>query len=195
MARYRSSIDLGAFLGVRFLNAQVGEDGSSVQGIFIPTGINGIEVKPDTRPDGKCNQSKLRAFLNFQQRSCNASYLQFIRNRIISAGETITPFNVPAWHQCYILPEEKRTKIRQALKKRILAEHPELAGQEDVRGTDLSKQISRLMPFQMGDSFLIDDSTAAPQAAAPTPPAVTIANFSTAPVTDSSADWDGDCPF
>lgn len=158
MARYRSSIDLGAFLGARYISFT--EDGKTIPGIFIPTAINGIEVREDKRTKN-ANQSKLRAFINFVQRSYNAAFLTACKNKLVSTGETPTPYNVPAWQQCYTLPEERRLAIRAALKKVVIRDNPDLATMEDVKGNDLAAAISRLMPFSVGDSYLIEEQSAA----------------------------------
>lgn len=175
MAKYRFSIDLGCFIGVRHISIPVGENGQAIPGIFIPTGINGIDVADDTRGEGRANQSKIRAFVNFQQRSLNNKYIQAIKDRLISRGEPVTATNIPAWSVCYSLSEEKRTRIRAALKRKVLAEHPEYNGQEDVKGTELSAAISRFVPFQMGDSYLIEESAQSytPQYGYPAPQQVT----------------------
>lgn len=157
MARYRFSIDAGAFLGARFISVPSPNGGKPVQGLFIPAAINGIDVRQDFRPVGKANQSGLRAFLSFTQRSVSNAYCQAVKDRLVSQGEGITPYNVPAWSVCYAIPEEKRLRIRSALKARVLADNPALSGQEDVKGTPLAAAISRLFPFQMGDSYLIEE--------------------------------------
>ena len=72
-------------------------------------------------------------------------------------GEEITLYNVPAYQVAYTLPEEKRNKIRAALKARVIADHPEWKDQSDTQGTDLSRAISMLVPYQMGDSYLVED--------------------------------------
>lgn len=174
MARFKFSLDLGCFIGARHISIP-GENGQPIPGLFIPTGINGIEVGEDTRGDGRANQSKIRAFVNFQQRSLNNKYLQAVKDRLISKGEVVTATNVPAWGVCYTLPEEKRSRIRAALKKKVLAEHPEYNGQEDVKGSDLAGAITRLMPFQMGDSYLMEETPQSytPQYGYPSPQQVT----------------------
>ena len=95
MARYRFSIDIGTFIGARFLNLTLTEGGKPIPGIFIPAGINGIEIQQDTRDEGKRNASGFRAFLNFLQRSAQiavpmftylalgGSPVQFISNRAV----------------------------------------------------------------------------------------------------------------
>ena len=164
------SIDLGAFLGMRHISIPLTEGGKPVEGIFIPTAINGIRVKADQRPAGKGNQSKLRAFVNFMQRTYSNAFLQTVKDNLIRKGEQVTLYNVPAYQVCYSLPEETRNIIRAALKKRILRDNPNLAGQEDVKGTELSAAISRLMPFQMGDSYLMEEQQYNSGYASPTPP-------------------------
>lgn len=158
MARYRFSIDMGVFLGMRHITVDI--DGKPISGIFIPTGVNGIDVSVDNRSKDKANQSGLRAFLNFQQRNYNAAYQSAVRDRLAQQGEVPTLYNVPAMQVCYTLPEERRKLIRASLKKKVLLEHPEWSAQEDIKGTDLAGAISRLMPFQMGDSYLMEDATA-----------------------------------
>lgn len=157
MARYRFSIDIGTFIGARFLNLTLTEGGKPIPGIFIPAGINGIEIQQDTRDEGKRNASGFRAFLNFLQRSCNGKYIDAVKQSLMRKGEEITLYNVPAYQVAYTLPEEKRNKIRAALKARVIAEHPEWKDQSDTQGTDLSRAISMLMPYQMGDSYLVED--------------------------------------
>ena len=98
MARYRFSIDIGTFIGARFLSLNLTEGGKSIPGIFIPAGINGIEVQTDTRDEGKRNASGIRAFLNFQQRSCNNKYIDAVKQSLQRKGEEITLYNVPAYH-------------------------------------------------------------------------------------------------
>lgn len=160
MARYRFSIDVGTFIGARFLSLNLTEGGKSIPGIFIPAGINGIEVQTDTRDEGKRNASGIRAFLNFQQRSCNNKYIDAVKQSLQRKGEEITLYNVPAYQVAYTLPEAKRTKIREALKKRIISERSELSNQTDTQGTELARAISMLMPYQMGDSYLIEEQNA-----------------------------------
>ncbi len=157
MARYRFSIDIGTFIGARFLNLTLTEGGKPIPGIFIPAGINGIEVQQDTRDEGKRNPSGIRAFLNFQQRSCNNKYIDAVKQSLMRRGEEITLHNVPAYQVAYTLSEEKRTRIRAALKTRVIAEHPEWKDQTDTQGTDLARAISTLMPYGMGDSYLMED--------------------------------------
>lgn len=157
MARYRFSIDLGVFLGTRLVTIPVGENGKPITGIFIPTGINGIEVVEDKRDEGKANHSKLRAFLSFMQRSYSNAFLTSCKNRLVAQGNAVTPYNVPAWQVCYSLAEEKRTNIRQALKQAVLRDHPEWSYMEDVKGNELAGAISRMMPFQIGDSYLVEE--------------------------------------
>ena len=157
MARYRFSIDIGTFIGARFLNLTLTEGGKPIPGIFIPAGINGIEIQQDTRDEGKRNASGFRAFLNFLQRSCNGKYIDAVKQSLMRKGEEITLYNVPAYQVAYTLPEEKRTKIRAALKARVIADHPEWKDQSDTQGTDLSRAISMLVPYQMGDSYLVED--------------------------------------
>jgi len=202
MARYRFSIDLGVFLGMRHITVPLGEGGKNIQGIFIPTGINGIDVREDNRPDGKCNQSKLRAFVNFQQRDYASAYLSSVRDRLTAKGEAITPYNVPAWQVCYTLPEERRTVIRGVLKQVVLKAHPEWSQQEDSKGTELAAAISILMPFQMGDSYLIDDGNGQQsQSYSSAPSAQQVSGYTpvAAPPADQSG-WDAptsmdDLPF
>lgn len=163
MARYRFSIDAGTFIGARFLNLTLTDGGKPIPGIFIPAGINGIEVQTDNRDEGKRNPSGIRAFLNFQQRICNNKYIEAVKQSLMRKGEEITLYNVPAYQVAYTLPEEKRKPIREALKKRILAEHPEWKDQTDTQGTDLSRAISTLMPYQVGDSYLMEEQNAQQQ--------------------------------
>ncbi len=198
MARYRFSIDAGAYIGARLVSIPAGEGGKPVQGIFIPTGINGIDVREDSRPEGKCNHSKIRAFLNFQQRPLVAKYLSAIRDRLVARGETVTPYNVPAWSVCYTIPEERRLQIRSALKGAVLKAHPEMAGQEDVKGTALAAEISRMMPFQMGDSWLIEERQTSASPYTPAPPAHQVVGYTSvaAPPADANYAFDpDDVPF
>ncbi len=157
MARYRFSIDVGAFIGARFLNLTLTEGGKPIPGIFIPAGINGIEVQTDNRDEGKRNNSGIRAYMNFQQRNPSNKYVEAVKQGLQRKGEPITLYNVPAYQVAYTLPEAKRTRIREALKKRVLAEHPEWKDQTDTQGTELSRAISMLMPYQVGDSYLIEE--------------------------------------
>lgn len=194
--RYRSSIDIGAFLGTRHLTINV--DGKDITGIFIPTAINGIEVREDTRTKNQ-NPSKIRAFVNFTQRSYSSAFLSATKDRLVSRGDTPTPYNVPAWQQCYTLAEDKRNAIRAALKKRVLAEHPEWNGMEDVKGNDLAAAISRLMPYQMGDSYLIEEQSSHPQQYSSAPSAQQVSGYSSAAFSPSESPWslpeDSDLPF
>ena len=161
MAKYRFSVDMGIFTGARYLEPEFDTpDGKSkvkIPGIFIPCAINGITVQADTRDEAKRNVSGFRAFITFVQRAVSGKYVQTIKERLTREGNAITPYNVPAYSVCYTLPEEKRVKIRAALAKRVLSEHPDWANQSDTQGTDLARAISTLMPFQMGDSYLIEE--------------------------------------
>lgn len=158
--RYRNSQDLGVFIGARFIAQTFTEGGPVIRGIFIPVDINGITVNQDTREEGKRNASGFRAFINTQQRYCNNRYIDAIKQKLQREGEPITAYNVPSHQICYTLPEEKRTKIRAALAKNIIKQHPEWAQQKDEdKDSDLHKAISRMMPFQMGDSYLIEEKT------------------------------------
>ncbi len=199
MARYRSSIDLGAFIGMRHLSLPIGDDGKPINGIFIPTGINGIDVREDNRGEGKGNQSGFRAFVNFQQRTLSNAYITSIKNRLVSKGEAVTPYNVPAWQMCYILPEERRNAIRAALKKKLLAQHPEWTAQEDVQGTDLSRAISTMMPFQMGDSYLIEEQNAQQPSYNNAPVAQQVYGYTPVAAPPADQQWqapaDDDLPF
>ncbi len=160
MARYRNSQDLGVFIGARYICPTFEEGGKPIRGIFIPVDINGIEVQQDNREEGKRNASGIRAFINTQQRSCNNKYIDAVKQSLMRKGEEITLYNVPAYQICYTLPEEKRQKIRAALAKRLKLEHPEWAQQTDTQGTDLARAISMMMPFQMGDSYLMEEQSA-----------------------------------
>ena len=166
MARYRNTQDLGIFVGARFLNITITDGGPQIPGIFIPVGINGIDVQPDTRDEDKRNASGFRAFISTTQRNCNSSYLNAIKQNLIRKGEDITPYNVPAYQVCYTLTEERRKRIRESLCNRLKKEHPEWKDLNDERGNALSAAISRLMPYQMGDSYLIEE-TGSQQAARP----------------------------
>lgn len=161
MARYRFSIDLGAFIGVRFRKIKFDENGPEVPCLCIPVGINGMAVAEDTREVGKRNPSGLRVFLNFTQRLCNNKYIDAVKQSLMRRGEEVTLYNVPAFQVCYTLKEEVRTKIRAALAKKVIADHPEWGQQSDTQGTDLSRAISTMMPFQMGDSYLVEEQSAA----------------------------------
>lgn len=178
MARYRNSQDLGVFIGARFIAPVLTEGGNPIRGIFIPTDINGIEVQQDTRDEDKRNHSGIRAFINTQQRACNNKYIEAVKQSLMRKGEAVTLHNVPAYHICYTLPEEKRTRIRASLAKRIIAEHPEWASQTDTQGADLARAISMMMPFQMGDSYLIEE-----------PPAASAPRTSSAPVAQGVAGY------
>lgn len=163
MARYRNSQDLGVFIGARFISQVFEEGGRPVRGLFIPTDINGIDVQKDEREAARRNVSGLRAFINTQQRQPHQRYIDAIRQSVIRRGDEVTAYNVPAYQICYILPEEKRLRIRKALRARVLAQHPEWSQQSDTPGTDLSREISRMVPFQMGDSYLIPPANASQQ--------------------------------
>lgn len=163
MARYRFSIDLGTFLGAKFLNVALTEGGKPFPCICIPVGVNGIAVQTDTREEGKRNQSGFRAFLNFIQRSCNGKYIEAVKQSLLRRGEEVTLHNVPAYQVCYSLKEELRNNIRAMLKARVLADHPEWKDQTDTQGTDLARAISTLMPFQMGDSYLMEEQQQQPR--------------------------------
>ena len=200
MARYRNSQDLGVFIGAQFINLPR-EGQSPIPGIFIPVGINGIEVKQDNRDESKRNASGFRAFFITQQRVCSNKYIEAVKQGLMRKGETVTLYNVPAYQVCYTLPEEKRQKIRAALAKHIIAKHPEWAQQTDTQGTDLARAISMMMPFQMGDSYLIEEQQAS---AAPvnnaTPVAQGVAGYT--PIDSYSTDGsflppvsDDDLPF
>ena len=150
MSKYRFSIDAGIFTGARYIEPEFptadGKGKVKIPGIFIPTGINGIDIKADTRDEGKRNASGFRAFLTFVHRGLSGKYIQTIRDRLTREGEQITAYNVPAYSVCYTLPEEKRAKIRAVLAKRVIAEHPELANQTDTQGTDLQSLSLRGCP-------------------------------------------------
>ena len=98
------------------------------------------------------------------------------------------------------LPEEKRNKIRASLAIKILKEHPEWAGQTDTTGTDLARAISMMMPFQMGDSYLIEDQNTQQQLNSTAPVAQQVAGYTpqTVDMNDPNA-WaqpsDDDLPF
>lgn len=157
MAKYRFSIDLGKFFGAKAVVVK-GDDGvTDVPGIFIPAAINGLQVTQDSRAEQKRNRSGLRCFANFVFRDPNGIYIQSVRDGLLRKGEAQTPYNIPAYTVCFSLKEEIRARIRQALQKLVLREQPELAGQADERGTELSKAISRLTPFDMGDAYLVED--------------------------------------
>lgn len=205
MSKYRFSIDAGIFTGARYIEPEFptadGKGKVKIPGIFIPTGINGIDIKADTRDEGKRNASGFRAFLTFVHRGLSGKYIQTIRDRLTREGEQITAYNVPAYSVCYTLPEDKRAKIRAVLAKRVIAEHPELANQTDTQGTDLAKAISTLMPFQMGDSYLIEEQNTPQQprnSSAPVAQGVT--GYSTQAPTDYADPFGGeeapdDLPF
>lgn len=202
MAKYRFSIDVGTFTGARYLELplQTAKGEVKVPGIFIPVGINGISVQADTREEDKRNASGFRAFLNFVQRSLNGKYINSIKERYQREGKEITAYNVPAYSVCYTLPEDKRTKIRAVLAKRVIAEHPEWANQTDTQGTDLSKAISTLMPFQMGDSYLIEEQQQQQQRNSTAPVAQGVTGYSSPAPTDYQDPFGGenapdDLPF
>lgn len=199
MARYRNSQDLGVFIGAKYITCP-NEEGKPVRGIFIPDAINGIAVTQDNREEGKRNSSGIRAFINTQQRFANQKYIDSVKERLVKSGEQITAYNVPAYQICYTLPEEKRKKIRAALATKILKEHPEWAGQTDTQGTDLARAISMMMPFQMGDSYLIEDQNTQQQLNSTAPVAQHVAGYTPQAVAmnDPNA-WaqlsDDDLPF
>ena len=184
MARYRFSVDAGQFIGARFISPTFEEGGKPVPGIFIPAGINGIEVQNDTREEGKRNASGFRAFLNFRQVLCNNKYTDSVKQGLVRRGEEITPYNVPAYQVAYSLPEAKRTKIREVLKNFILKLHKEWANQTDTQGTDLSKAISTMMPYQMGDSYLMEEQQSAAPRNNNAPVAQGVAGYSAAASND-----------
>lgn len=202
MARYRFSIDLGTFIGARYINLAQGEGKPDIPGIFIPAGINGIEVKADGRTNNP-NKSGFRAFLNMQQRSCNYKFINAVKENLIRKGDTPTLYNVPAYDVCYTLPEEKRKVIRAALKKRVIAEHPDWANQADEKGTDLARAISVLMPFQLGDSYLIEEQNSQQQSASPSAPVTQgVSGYTPAAAAPADSQWtppenpeDDDLPF
>lgn len=200
MARYRNSQDLGIFIGAQFINLPRAEGQSPIPGIFIPVGINGIEVRQDSRDESKRNASGFRAFINTQQRTCSNKYVEAVKSSLLRKGEQVTLYNVPAYQICYTLPEEKRQKIRAALAKHVIAQHPELAGQTDTQGTELARQISILMPFNMGDSYLIEEqqSSAFPVNAS-APVAQGVAGYTAAIPSDDNSSWQpptgDDLPF
>lgn len=200
MARYRFSVDAGQFIGARYLTLDF--DGKKISGLFVPDKINGIEVKSDNREEGKRNVSGFRAFLNFRQftgKSFN-KYIQSVKEGLMRKGEPITLHNVPAYQVAYSLPEAKRNAIRAALAKYVIAQNPELATQTDTEGTDLARAISTLMPFQMGDSYLMEDQQ---QAAAPVnnsaPVTQGVSGYSSAVAAPADSEWqspqDDDLPF
>lgn len=176
MARYRNSQDLGVFIGAKYITCP-NEEGKPVRGIFIPDAINGIVVTQDNREEGKRNSSGVRAFINTQQRFASQKYIDSVKERLVKSGEQITAYNVPAYQICYTLPELKRNKIRAALATKILKEHPEWAGQTDTQGTDLARAISMMMPFQMGDSYLIEDQNTQQQLNSTAPVAQQVAGY------------------
>lgn len=196
MARYRFSIDLGIFTGARFLSLTLTEGGKPIPGIFIPAGINGIEVKNDDREESKRNPSLFRAFINLRQVFCNNKYLDAVKQSLLRKGENITLYNVPAFNVAYSLPEDRRKVIRAALAKRVIAEHPEWANQSDEKGTELAGAISRMMPFNMGDSYLIEEQ--AQTSATPATNAAPTATPTTSWAPPSGTDYDpfsaGDAP-
>lgn len=199
MARYRNSQDLGVFIGARFIAPTFEEGGKPIRGIFIPVDINGIEVQQDSREEGKRNASGIRAFINTQQRSCNPKYIEAVKQSLQRKGEEITLYNVPAYQVCYTLPEEKRARIRASLAKRLIAQHPEWANQTDTQGTELARAISMMMPFQMGDSYLMEDNNNAAPRNSSAPIAQGVAGY-TAQQTDpfdqdAFASDDSDLPF
>lgn len=200
MARYRNSQDLGVFIGAKYITCP-NEEGKPVRGIFIPDAINGIVVTQDKRGEDKRNASGIRAFINTQQ--CffkNNRYIDSVKERLVKSGEQVTAYNVPAYQICYTLPEEKRNKIRAALAVKILKQHPEWAGQTDTQGTDLARAISMMMPFQMGDSYLIEDQNTQQQLNSTAPVAQQVAGYTPQAVdmNDPNA-WapstDDDLPF
>lgn len=199
MARYRNSQDLGVFIGAKYITCP-NEEGKPVRGIFIPDAINGIAVTQDNRDEGKRNSSGIRAFINTQQRFVNQKYIDSVKERLVKSGEKITAYNVPAYQICYTLPEEKRNKIRAALATKILKDHPEWTGQTDTTGTDLARAISMMMPFQMGDSYLIEDQNTQQQLNSTAPVAQQVAGYTPQAVdlNDPNA-WvpptDDDLPF
>ena len=194
MARYRFSIDLGAYIGARYINFTEGEGKKVIPGIFIPAGINGIEVKQDNRQEGKGNGSGFRAFLNFQQRPVNYKLIDSIKQRLVSQGEIPSAYNVPAYDVCYVLPEEKRKAIRKNLAKAVLIAHPEWKDQPDEKGTDLARAISTMMPFSIGISYLMEDQhSASPMASSNAPVAQGVAGYT--PATPAPADANGSDPY
>jgi len=199
MARYRNSQDLGIFIGAKYIEYP-NEEGKMVRGLFIPDAINGIVVKPDTRAEDKRNSSGLRAFINTQQRVCNSKYIQKTKEGIVQRGEQVTAYNVPAYQIAYILPEEVRTKIRAALAVKLKKQHPEWSAQTDTQGTDLSRAISMMMPFQMGDSYLIEEEETRQALNSTAPVAQGVAGYTPqaiAPTADGGwvAPADDDLPF
>lgn len=199
MARYRFSIDAGIFIGARFRKLRFEENGPEIPCLCIPVGINGIEVQTDNREEGKRNPSGFRAFLNFTQRLCNGKYISAVKESLTRKGEQITLYNVPAYQVAYTLPETKRVKIREVLKKRVIAEHPEWANQTDTQGTDLARAISMMIPFQVGDSYLVEEQQNAQPRNTSAPVAQGVAGYS-APVDDyqdpfGADDAPDDLPF
>ena len=116
MAHYRFSIDLGRFIGARFVTIN-NEEGKPVNGIFIPSGINAINVLADTRDEGKRNPSGIKAFINLVMRRASNKYIDTIRQSTVGRGETVTEYNIPYYQAWLSIKEEIRNKIREVLAK------------------------------------------------------------------------------
>lgn len=195
MAHYRFSIDLGRFIGARFVTIN-NEEGKPVNGIFIPSGINAINVLADTRDEGKRNPSGIKAFINLVMRRASNKYIDTIRQSTVGRGETVTEYNIPYYQACLSIKEEIRNKIREVLAKKVIQQHPEWNGQSDTQGTDLSRAISMMMPFTMGDCYLVEENrnTAAP-ANPSAPSAQSVAGYTPAAAPAETPEWDNDLPF
>ena len=196
MAHYRFSIDLGRFIGARFVTIN-NEDGKAVNGIFIPAGINAINVLSDTRDEGKRNASGIKAFVNFVMRRTSEKYISAIRQSTVGRGETVTEYNIPYYQACISIKEELRTKIRAALAQKVLAHHPEWQGQSDTQGTDLARAITMLMPFAMGDCYLVEENNGQQQQPVNrnAPQAASVQGYTPAAAPAEAAEWNDDLPF
>jgi hypothetical protein len=195
MAHYRFSIDLGRFIGARYITVN-NEEGKAVNGIFIPSSINAINVLNDTRDEGKRNQSGFKAFVNFAMRRSSEKYISTIRQSTIGRGETVTEYNIPYYQACVSIKEEMRTKIRAVLAAKVLKDHPEWNGQSDTPGTDLSRAVSMLMPFAMGDCYLVEENRTQTQSVnSNVPSAASVQGYTPAAAPAENQPWNDDLPF
>lgn len=193
MAKYRTSQDLGALIGVRYVNIP-NEQGQPIPGIFIPTGINGIDVKADNRDENHRNASGINAWLNCRLDYPGNAFLQACRQRLMRENEVETPYNIPAFNVNVATSEEKRNKIREAIAKRMRMEHPEWKDLPDEKGNELAKAISRLMPYTIGQAYLVEPKNAPAQQQPFAPVTQNVSGYTPAPVPQESNYEDG-LPF
>lgn len=175
--RYRFSLDLGKLLGARFVTIN-NEEGKPMPGLFIPIGINFIEVKKDERAEDKRNLSGIQAFVNFTFWQVGQRLIDAIKSKMLREGTQITTFNVPAYQVNYTLNEEKRAKQRAALAKKVLKDHPEWATQTDEDKTsDLHRAVSVMQPSDLGLAYACEPKNATTATPTNAPVAQTVQGY------------------